>query len=177
MGLPCFSKILKEPVPIGEGNLVAMGTGSFRIFDGVALLLEDPERTRPHRDQVSLPIEDPPLGGRRPPRPVHDLAPADYAPLPDRSQEVYVHLRRRRPQAHERGDGEPHRVVYERGVNAAVQGAVAVEVCFLDIDVHDGPPGIDLLYPGSHVLRERDLLIEVLRKMVQLLFTQSPYIV
>src|SRR5919112_2036029 len=58
------------------------------LHDRVALLLEDPERTRPHRDQVPLPVEDPPLGGRRPPRPVHDLAPADYAPLPDRSQKV-----------------------------------------------------------------------------------------
>lgn len=44
-----------------------------------------------------------------------------------------------------------------------MQGAVAVEVCFLDVDVHDGPPGIDLLYPGSHVLRERDPIISFLQ--------------
>src|SRR3712207_3224443 len=103
--------------------------------DSVALLLEDPEGARPHGEQVSLLVVDPPLGGRRTPSPVHDLAPARDAPLPDRTQEVHVHLHRRSANTYQGGDREPHRVVYKRGVDAAVQRPVAVKVYLLDVYV------------------------------------------
>jgi rhodanese-related sulfurtransferase len=59
--------------------------------DGVALLLEDPERTSPHGDEVPLlVVVHLRLGGRRPAGAVDYLALAGYSPLAYGPEEVDV---------------------------------------------------------------------------------------
>src|SRR5918998_4373084 len=145
--------------------------------DRVALPFEHAERARPHGDEVALRVIHLRLGGRRAAGAVHDLALAGYAPLADRPEEVDVHLYGGRPYAHERQHGEAHGVVYEGGVDAAVQGARAVEVVLLDIDADHRAPRLDLLDLRPDVPGEGDLLVKVAGEVVKLLFAQGYCIV
>jgi hypothetical protein len=45
-------------------------------------------------------------------------------------------------------------LVYERGVDAAVQASVAVEVYLPGVDVQNGAPRLEILDPGLDMLRE-----------------------
>ena len=65
--------------------------------------------------------------------------------------------------ANERGYRESHRVVYERGVDPAVQCPVAVEMDAFHVYVADGLPRLDLLDLAPYVSRERNLLVDSLQ--------------
>src|SRR5918997_4885935 len=145
--------------------------------DRVALPFEHAKRARPHGDEVALRVVHLRLGGRRAAGAVHDLALAGYAPLADSPEEVDVHLYGGRPHTHERQHGEAHGVVYEGGVDPAVQGACAVEVVLLDVDADHRAPRLDLLDLGPDVPGEGDLLVKVAGEVVKLLFAQGYCIV
>jgi hypothetical protein len=103
--------------------------------DRVALLLKHPERPCSHGHEVSLRVVYLRLGCRCPAGAMYDLTLAGYTALADRPEEVDVHLYGGRPHAYQRQHGEAHGVVYDRGVDPSVQGACAVEVDVLDVDV------------------------------------------
>jgi hypothetical protein len=100
----------------------------------VAPFLEDAERSRAQGHEFSTAITDSCLDGGDAARAVDDLGGAGDPALPHGTEEVDVEADRRRPQADKRGYREPHRVVYERGVDPAVQCPVAeLAVMFLDV--------------------------------------------
>ena len=137
---------------------------TFRNSDyGVALLLEDPERTSPHSDEVPLGVVHLRLCCRRPAGAVDDLALAGYAPLADGPEEVDVHLYSGRPHADQREHGEAHGGIYERSVDPAVQRPGPVEVEVLDVNVDGAPARLDVLYLRPDVLREGDPLVDSLQ--------------
>jgi hypothetical protein len=113
---------------VPEARLAEEFFGKPLSDDGVALSLEDPERPGAHGDEVAFLVVDLRLGGRGAAGAVDYLAAAGDATLVDRAEEVDVHLYGGGPDAHEREHREAHGVVYERGVDPAVQGARAVEV-------------------------------------------------
>src|SRR5919112_3280056 len=138
----------------------------------VAPFLEDAERSRAQGNEFSTAIADSCLDGGDAARAVDDLGGAGDPTLPHGPEEVDVEPDGRRPQADERRHGEPHGVVYERGVDPAVQRPVAVEVDVLNVYVADGLPRLDLLDLALDVPRESDLLVEVPRETGQLLFAR-----
>src|ERR687890_2551547 len=141
--------------------------------DGIATLFEDAESSRSHGHEVSIAIADSGLDGGDASCAVDDLGGAGDPTLPHGTEEVDVEADGGRPQADERGHREPHRVVYERGVDPAVQRPVAVQVDVLHVYVADGPPRLDLLDLAPDVPRERDRLVEVLSEAGQLLLAQG----
>src|SRR5918995_756127 len=96
--------------------------------DGVATLLEDAEGSRAHGYEVSIAIADSGLDGGDAACAVDDLGGAGDPTLSHGTEEVDVEADGGRPQANKRGHREPHRVVYEGGVDPAVQCPVAVQV-------------------------------------------------
>src|SRR5215204_6685614 len=96
--------------------------------DRVAAFLEDAEGARAQGDEVSITVADFGLDGGDTACAVDDLGGAGDPTFPHGTEEVHVEADGRRPQADERGHGEPHRIVYERGVDSAMQCSVAVEV-------------------------------------------------
>src|ERR671915_1752243 len=143
--------------------------------DGVATLFEDAEGSRAHGHEVSIAIADSGLDGGDAACAVDDLGGAGDPTLTHSTEEVDVEADGGRPQADERGHREPHRVVYERGVDPAVQRPVAVEVDSLHVYVADGLPRLDLLDLTLDVPRESNLLVEVLCESGQLFFVQASY--
>jgi hypothetical protein len=131
--------------------------------DGIATLFEDAEGSRAHGQEVSIAIADSGLDGGDAVCAVDDLGGAGDPTLPHGTEEVDVEADGRRPQADERGHREPHRIVYERGVDSAMQCSVAVEVDAFHVYVADGLPRLDLLDFASYVPRESDLLVDSLQ--------------
>src|SRR5215210_5764982 len=142
------------------------------LDDGVAPTLEDAERPCAKGDEVALSIVNLRLGSGGPAGAVEDLALAGNATRVDSPQEVDVHLDGGGPDAHQRQDREAHGVVYEGGVDPAVQRARAVEVDVLDLDAYDRASRLDLLDLRPYVPGERHLLVEVPREPLQLLLVQ-----
>src|SRR5215210_3988233 len=138
------------------------------LYDGVATLFEDAEGSRAQGHEVSVAIADFGLDGGDAACPVDDLGGAGDPTLPHGTEEVDVEADGRRPQANERGHREPHRVVYERGVDPAVQRPVAVEVEAFHVYVADGLPRLDFLDLALDVPRESNPLVEVPRESGQL---------
>src|SRR5215213_5834399 len=136
----------------------------------VAPFFEDAEGAGAQGHEVSIAIADLGLDGGDAARAVDDLGGAGDPTLPHGAEEVNVEADGRRPQADERGHREPHRVVYERGVDPAVQRPVAVEVDALHVYVTDGLPWLDLLDLALDVPRESNPLVEVPREAGQLVF-------
>ena len=102
--------------------------------DGVASFLEDAEGFCAHGYQVPVTIVNSGPDGGDATCAVDDLGGADDPTLPHGTEEVDVEADGRGPQADERGYRESHRVVYERGVDPAVQCPVAeLAVMFLDL--------------------------------------------
>src|SRR5215204_2574452 len=143
--------------------------------DRVAAFLEDAEGARAQGDEVSITVADFGLDGGDAACAVDDLGGAGDPTLPHGTEEVDVEADGGRPQADERGHRETHRVVYERGVDPAVQRPVAIEVDAFHIYVADGLPRLDLLDLAPYVPRESNLLVEVLSESGQLLFVQASY--
>src|SRR5215210_3604041 len=143
--------------------------------DGVAAFLEDAEGARAQGHEVSVAVADFGLDGGDTAGAVDDLGGAGDPTLPHGAEEVDVEADGRRPQADERGHGEPHRVVHQGGVDAAVQRPVAVEVDVLHVYVADGLPRFDFLDFAPYVAREGHFLVEVLREPGQLVFVQVSY--
>src|SRR5215218_4128007 len=143
--------------------------------DWVASFLEDAEGSCAHGHEVSITISDFALDGGNATCAVDDLGGAGDPTLPHGTEEVDVEADGRRPQADERGHREPHRIVYERGVDSAMQCYVAVEVDAFHVYVADGLPRLDLLDFASYVPRESDLLVKVLSESGQLFFVQTSY--
>src|SRR5215213_3544569 len=133
------------------------------LYDGVATLFEDAEGSRAHGHEVSIAIADSGLDGGDAACAVDDLGGAGDPTLPHGTEEVDVEADGGRPQADERGHREPHRVVYERGVDPAVQRPVAVEVDAFHVYVADGLPLLDLLDLPLDVPRESNLLVDSLQ--------------
>ncbi len=131
--------------------------------DRVASFLEDAEGSCAHGYEVSITITDSGLDGGDATCAVDDLGGAGDPALPHGTEEVDVEADGRRPQANERGHREPHRVVYERGVDPAVQCPVAVEVDAFHVYVADGLPRLDLLDFAPYVPRESNLLVDSLQ--------------
>src|SRR5215218_3052639 len=131
--------------------------------DWVASFLEDAEGSCAHGHEVSITIADFALDGGNATCAVDDLGGAGDPTLPHGTEEVDVEADGRRPQADERGHRETHRVVYERGVDPAVQRPVAIEVDALHVYVTDGLPWLDLLDLTLDVPRESNLLVESLQ--------------
>src|SRR5919112_2971694 len=129
----------------------------------VAPFLEDAERSRAQGNEFSTAIADSCLDGGDAARAVDDLGGAGDPTLPHGTEEVDVEADGRRPQADERGYREPHRVVYERGVDPAMQRPVAVEVDALHVYVADGLPRLDFLDLTPYVPRESNLLVDFLQ--------------
>jgi hypothetical protein len=92
-----------------------------------------------------------------------DFGGAGDPTLPHGTEELDVEAYSGGPQADERCHREPHRVVYERGVDPAVQRPVAVEVDALHVYVADGLPRLDLLDLAPYVPRESNRLVESLQ--------------
>src|SRR5215211_7663103 len=136
----------------------------------VAPFLEDAEGSRAQGHEVFVGVADSGLYGGYAACAVDDLGGAGDPTLPYGTEEVDVEADGRRPQADERGHREPHGVVYERGVDPAVQRPVAVEVDALHVYVTDGLPWLDLLDLALDVPRESDPLVEVPREAGQLVF-------
>jgi hypothetical protein len=131
--------------------------------DGVATLFEDAESSRAHGHEASIAIADSGLDGGDAACAVDDPGGAGDPTLPHGTEEVDVEADGRGPQADERGHREPHRVVYERGVDPAVQCPVAVEVDAFHVYVADGLPRLDLLDLAPNVPRESNLLVDLLQ--------------
>src|ERR671915_1988543 len=131
--------------------------------DGVATLFEDAEGSRAHGHEVSIAIADSGLDGGDAACAVDDLGGAGDPTLTHSTEEVDVEADGGRPQADERGHREPHRVVYERGVDPAVQRPVAVEVDAFHVYVADGLPRLDLLDLALDMPREGNLLVDTLQ--------------
>ncbi len=131
--------------------------------DGIATLFEDAESSRSHGHEVSIAIADSSLDGGDAACAVDDLCGAGDPTFPHGAEEVDVEADGRGPQADERSNREPHRVVYERGVDPAVQCPVAVEVDAFHVYVADGLPRLDLLDLAPYVPRESNLLVGFLQ--------------
>src|ERR687898_939227 len=169
---------IERPVPVtgrrtGPAPVAAYQTAS--LHDGVATLFEDAEGACAHGHEVSITIPDSGLDGGEAACAVDDLGGAGDPTLPHGTEEVDVETDGCSPQANERSNREPHRVVYERGVDPAVQCPVAVEVDAFHVYVADGLPRFDLLDLAPYVSREGNLLVEVLSKSGQLFFVQASY--
>jgi hypothetical protein len=106
---------------------------------------------------------------RRPARAVDDLTLAGYTSCADRPQEVNVHLYGGRPDAHQRQHREAHGVVYEGGVDPAVQRARAVQVYLLHGNAYGRAPRLDPFDLRPDVPGESYFLVKVLGEMVHLL--------
>src|SRR5918994_2425924 len=140
--------------------------------DGVAAFLEDAEGGRAQRHEVSIAVADFGLDGSDTACAVDDLGGAGDPTLPHGAEEVRIEADGRRPQADERGHGEPHRVVHQGGVDATMQRSVAVEVDVLHVYVADGLSRFDFFDLTFDVPREGHFLVEVLREPGQLVFVQ-----
>src|SRR5215204_7226658 len=143
--------------------------------DRVAAFLEDAEGARAQGDEVSITVADFGLDGGDAACAVDDLGGAGDPTLSHSTEEVDVEADGGRPQANERGHREPHRVVYERGVDPAVQRPAAVEVDAFHVYVADGLPRLDLLDFAPYVPRESNLLVEVLCEPGQLVAVHVSY--
>ncbi len=132
--------------------------------DGVATLFEDAKGSRAHGHEVSIAIADSGLDCGDAACAVDDPGGAGDPTVPHGTEEVDVEADGGRPQADERGHREPHRVVYERGVDPAVQRPVAVEVDAFHVYVADGLPRLDLLDLTLDVPRESNLLVASLQR-------------
>ena len=131
--------------------------------DGVSSFLEDAEGSSAHGYEVSITIPDSGLDGGDAACAVDDLGGAGDPTLPHGTEEVDVETDGCGPQANERSNREPHRVVYERGVDPAVQCPVAVEVDAFHVYVADGLPRLDLLDLAPYVSREGNRLVASLQ--------------
>ena len=172
--LPHTERPIRQSVQANRPTLIAVyQTAS--SHDRVASFLEDAEGSCAHGYKASITITDPGLDGGDATCAVDDLGGAGDPTLPHGTEEVDVEADGRCPQADERGHREPHRVVYERGVDPAVQRPVAVEVDALHVYVADGLPRLDLLDLAPYVPRESNLLVEVLSESGQLFFVQASY--
>src|SRR5215213_8349513 len=162
-------------LPRTGGVTVCHGMPRASSDDRVASFLEDAEGSCAHGYEVSVTITDSGLDGGNATCAVDDLGRADDPTLSHGTEEVDVEADGRGPQADERGHREPHRVVYERGVDPAVQCPVAVEVDAFHVYVADGLPRLDLLDFAPYVPRESNLLVKVLGELGQLFFVQTSY--
>src|SRR5215204_5336442 len=122
-----------------------------------------PRFSKMRKVPVPMAIADSGLDGGDAACAVDDLGGAGDPTLPHGTEEVDVETDSGRPQADERGHREPHRVVYERGVDPAVQRPVAVEVDAFHVYVADGLPRLDLLDLTLDVPRESNLLVDSLQ--------------
>src|SRR5215204_3113449 len=143
--------------------------------DRVAAFLEDAEGARAQGDEVSITVADFGLDGGDTACAVDDLGGAGDPTLPHGAEEVHVEAYCRRPQADERGHGEPHGVVHQGGVDAAMQCSVTVEVDVFHVYIADGLPRLDFLDLTLDMPGESHFLVEVLSEPGQLVFVQVSY--
>jgi hypothetical protein len=106
--------------PNGTSNRWYHGMPRASSNDGVASFLEDAEGSRAHGYEVFITIADSGLDSGDAACAVDDLGGACDPTLPHGTEEVDVEADGRSPQTNKRGHREPHRVVYERGVDPAV---------------------------------------------------------
>src|SRR5215203_1862226 len=160
--LPHTERRIRQSVQANRPTLIAVyQTAS--SHDRVASFLEDAEGSCAHGYKASITITDSGLDGGDATCAVDNLGGAGDPTLPHGAEEVDVEADGRGPQADERGHREPHRVVYERGVDPSVQCPVAVEVDAFHVYVADSLPRLDLLDFAPYVPRESNLLVDSLQ--------------